>query len=638
MPLCTQSQWGWHTTPFSSQVYSIEESELKLEYINNGKREVPYATLGKGQEEVYNWLRQNPHRLHLGKIGLGMSLEDGSKVKSTDIKDIDQKLDLWEGILKSSFSVEGIEVKTVTCCHPERDILGFSIQSALLEAQRLKITFDFPYGSPDKSAADWTKDDKHNTEIVKCDENSIQLMRILDRDRYFLQISFTQGGSIKRTGKNSFVIENTGTKDNLECVCSFTASPVRAKLPAFSEVAKASKAYWESFWKEGGAVELAGSTDPRAVELERRIVLSQYLTAIQCGGTMPPQETGLTCNSWYGKFHLEMHWWHAVHFPLWGHPSYLEKSMWWYKSILDKAREKARRQGYGGARWPKMTALEGDDSPSPIGPLLIWQQPHPIYYAELCYRSHPNVETLEMYKEIVCETAEFMASYAEYDDENDRYILGRALIPAQENHRPQDTINPTMELEYWIFGLKTAIYWMERLGADYNPIWKAVADKLSVLPVKDGVYLAHEDRPDTFEKFNVDHPSMVGALGMLPGYTVDKEIMDNTLDRVLKGWQLDEMWGWDFPLMAMTAARLGKPELAVDLLLLDCPKNTYLSNGHNRQGTRSDLPLYLPGNGGLLTAVAMMAAGWDNCDPTDSPGFPKNGQWKVEWEGLHRML
>src|SRR5207237_821739 len=64
--------------------------------------------------------------------------------------------------------------------------------------------------------------------------------------------------------------------------------------------------YWKNFWLTGSAVDFSGSKDPRAKELERRIVLSQYLTAIQCSGSTPPQETGLTTNSWYGKFHLEM--------------------------------------------------------------------------------------------------------------------------------------------------------------------------------------------------------------------------------------------------------------------------------------------------------------------------------------------
>jgi hypothetical protein len=50
----------------------------------------------------------------------------------------------------------------------------------------------------------------------------------------------------------------------------------------------------------------------------------------------------------------------------------------------------------------------------------------------------------------------------------------------------------------------------------------------------------------------------------------------------------------------MCAAHLGRPERAVDALLLDTPKNTYRANGHNHQ--REGLTVYLPGNGGLLAA------------------------------------
>jgi hypothetical protein len=53
---------------------------------------------------------------------------------------------------------------------------------------------------------------------------------------------------------------------------------------------------------------------------------------------------------------------------------------------------------------------------------------------------------------------------------------------------------------------------------------------------------------------------MLCALGMLPGSMVDKNVMAATLDRVLSSWDFDSMWGWDFPVMAMTAARLGSPK------------------------------------------------------------------------------
>jgi hypothetical protein len=74
-------------------------------------------------------------------------------------------------------------------------------------------------------------------------------------------------------------------------------------------------------------------------------------------------------------------------------------------------------------------------------------------------------------------------------------------------------------------------------------------------------------------------------------------------DFVLNRWDQKTTWGWDYPMMAMTAARLGRPDQAIEALFIDTPKNRYLPNGHNFQQL-TELPLYLPGNGGLLFAVA----------------------------------
>jgi hypothetical protein len=51
----------------------------------------------------------------------------------------------------------------------------------------------------------------------------------------------------------------------------------------------------------------------------------------------------------------------------------------------------------------------------------------------LVYREKSNVETLEKYAQLVFETAEFMADFARWDAEKNRYILGPPLIPAQES-------------------------------------------------------------------------------------------------------------------------------------------------------------------------------------------------------------
>jgi len=170
------------------------------------------------------------------------------------------------------------------------------------------------------------------------------------------------------------------------------------------------------------------------------------------------------------------------------------------------------------------------------------------------------------------------------------------------------------------------------------PRWRDITDSLSPLAAgEDSLYLAAESMVNTYHNIRLtsDHPAVVGALGMMPECPlVDKPTMRRTLYWILKHWNWDKTWGWDYPLVAMTAARLGLPDKAVDVLLADRRTNTYLPNGHNYQDAR--LRVYLPGNGGLLTAVAMMCAGWDSSEG-DCPGFPKDGRWNVEWEGLRPM-
>ena len=222
------------------------------------------------------------------------------------------------------------------------------------------------------------------------------------------------------------------------------------------------------------------------------------------------------------------------------------------------------------------------------------------------------------------------------DQKTGRYVLGPPVIPAQENHPPRETWNPTFELAYWSYGLKTSQRWRERLGMKRNPDWDRVINNLSELPVRDGVYLAHANCPQTYTERNYDHPSMLGALGVLPGDAVDPETMHRTLHKTMKEWQWDQTWGWDYPLTAMTAARLGETGIAIDALSMTTEKNRYLPNGHNWQ--RPNLPCYLPGNGGLLYAIAMMTAGWKDAPRRHAPGFPQDGSWVVSWENLNSAL
>lgn len=631
IPLGTLSQWGWHTWP-NPEGWHIDR--FGFTPFDSHGRQVGYADIPGDRTPEISWLRANPHRLHLGHVGFALFLADGRRATAADLRDIRQTLDLWHGVIRSAFSIEGQAVQVETVVHPTLDGLAVRVRSPLVAAGRLAVELRFPYGTGDVATADWSKPAAHHTQWIPTGPSQGRFDRVLDADRYTASLRWDGQGQVTPAGPHTYRLVSTGDAPALDAVVVFSPSAPQASTPSFDETARASRNHWERFWSTGGAIDLSGSSDARWRELERRIVLSQYLTAIQCAGRFPPQETGLTFNSWEGKFHLEMHWWHAAQFALWDRLPMLERSLGYYDAILPKARATAARQGYAGARWPKMTSPTGDESPSSVGPFLVWQQPHPIFYAELVHRARPTRETLERFREVVFATAEFMASFPT-PDASGRLVLGPPLNCAQERFPKDRTINCSYELSYWRWGLEAAQSWRERLGMARHPDWDRVLARLARPVVTDGKYLFAESAPDTYTNpvWRTDHPSVVSALGVLPGHDIDAAVMDRTLTWIWEHWDWPSTWGWDYPMVAMTAARLGRPDLAIDALLLDTPKNRYRTNGHNHQ--RPGLTIYLPGNGGLLYATALMAAGWDGAPDRPAPGFPAKG-WVVRWEGLRR--
>lgn len=637
VPLGTQSEWGWHSFPNDHQ-YKFEDA-LKTYHLNG--RDVKYAVQWNNPEpnkNAANYYRQNLHRLQLGNIGLDIIKKDGNPCTIEDIKNIYQTLNMWTGEIHSKFTVENIAVEVVTFCHQQKDAIAVKIISALIKEKRLSVRLRLPYpaGNWADMGNSWTNEDKHRSAIISRNKNNAILQHALDTTSYFISAQWKGSAIIKKHAAHYFTVAPAPT-DSFEVTFGFSERKNFGPVPGFVATAINNLRQWTSFWGSGGAVDFSGSTDERAGELERRIVLSQYLTKIQCAGNNPPQETGLTYNSWYGKPHIEMHWWHATHFALWGRSALLEKSLSWYKKVAPVARDIADRQGYEGVRWQKMTDNDGREVPSSVGAFLIWQQPHFIYFTELLYRENRQPATLNKYKDIVFATARFMASYAYFDSSKAKFILGRGVIAAQERFKAEETFNPTYELVYWHWALSTAQQWRERLHLPRNKKWDEVLKQLSPLPVQNGRYLFTESATDSYSnpEFKTDHPSVFGAFGMLPGTSMlDTVVMLQTFNWIWSNWSWKDTWGWDFPMTAMTATRLGLPEKAIDALLMPITTNTYLANGHNYQDER--LTIYLPGNGGLLAAVAMMCAGFDGCK-TPNPGIPKNGKWKVKWEGLKRM-
>ena len=637
IPLETLSRWGWATDE-NPRRFTLADAQAPYSLPDGRVQAFPTRT----DVPAADWLRQNPHDHPLGQIALEWTKDDGTPFAPADVRALTQVLDLWRGTVTSRYELGGTPVEVRTAVDPASDSVAVRVASALIARRRLRVRVAFPRGHDltvkNTPPLDWTRPESH----VSRQETSRLVERRAGSTRYF--VASTR--ALRRTGPHAFVVEGDPGERTLALGITFSAKRLPA-APAPSSVFASSAQSWPAFWRAAAALDLSGSTNPLAARLEERVVLSQYLTAVQMAGEVPPQESGLTCSTWYGKHHTEMIWWHAAHFALWGHPELLARNLEWYRAHLPEARSLAASRGLRGARWAKMVGPEDRESPGG-NPLIVWNQPHVVYLAQLLYRLTPDAGTLARYRDLVLESADALAGMVWLDPKRERYVLGPPLWIAQEIHDPATSQNPAFELAYWRWALGVAQTWRERLGLARDAHWEDVRARLSPLPVKDGKYVALESSPDTWDAVasRHDHPAMLMALGFLPGGPdVDRATMERTLDAVRAQWDWEtKIWGWDYPMIAMTAARLGRPDVAVEILLRDGPNNVYTASGlcpqrsdtvttaRGAPARKWEIAAYLPANGAFLSAVALMVAGWDG-SAQPWPGFPTDGTWKVRAEG-----
>ncbi len=251
LPLCTMSQWGWHTKPAPTESgrYTLDDL-IMTEYDGvNGKKRYPVERF-EGNEEVYDWLRQNPHRLNLGRIGL--AYEDGPIVKE-DIDQVRQELHLYEGRLESRFCLKGEACQVETCCDSEYDRVAVRISSALLEKRpekkRLTAVLSFPYGNPDITASDWTKPECHTTRVLKQTSNELWILRRLDHDEY--QVCLHWDGTAEPEVNGHTVTLGFSGEEAAFCV-EFSKEKAGTRTDdCVSEMFDRSSRYWKNFWETG---------------------------------------------------------------------------------------------------------------------------------------------------------------------------------------------------------------------------------------------------------------------------------------------------------------------------------------------------------------------------------------------------
>lgn len=588
------------------------------------------------ENDISNWLIKNPQRLNLARTGFSLG---NLNVTEANLQQKSQELVLWSGKISSSFVYNDTSVAVETVVDPVSDTVAISVESKLFQ-NGMGIFFDFPYSDLNKFDAPfvgvWNSTSNHFTKLTLLGPRSAEIKHTLDENSYYVAINWETPGTISSPTDGTHRYHFQSNSSRVRMTINFSPSPSQNdKNLKFADINRASESWWQSYWCKGAFIDLsaAAAVNSSAAELQRRTILSQYLVAVNEASSNPPQESGLVNNGWYGKFHLEMTLWHLAQFARWNHFDLLERSVpSIYERLLPSSIARARDQGYSGARWGKMTDPTGRSAPGQINALLIWQQPHPMYFAELEHRACPGDVTLAKWDVILTETADFMASFAWWNASTGVFDLGPPMYPVSENTSPNVTVNPTFELAYWRFGLETAIRWKQRQGESAPKTWTHVLENLAPLPIIDDAYAVYEGIPDMWTSSTTtnDHPAMTGIYGLLPppstGLPLNLTILNNTAEKVKELWALEDSYGWDFSMLALNSLRLGDIDQAIAYLL--DPNFQFDDAGYPEGGSRVPTP-YMPDATSFLLAMAMMAGGWDG---SEGAHFPRD--WLVEVDGF----
>ncbi|KAF4334881.1 hypothetical protein FBEOM_11272 [Fusarium beomiforme] len=582
LPFNTMSRWAWHndTEPDGEPI----DAYSGVPRDTHG-RNVYYDLPDPDLPHVSQWLIGNPNRINLGRIGLRYN---GDTLASSSIFNTHQELDLWQGIITSSFNVDGKKVKVVTQGDFESDAVVFDIQSQLIEAGKLSIEFDFPY--PPIHTTKY-KDEvfvgvydfptNHTTQLSAASEQSAAHIYHDMGTKYYVNIRWPEKdrlalrrlephASTKRTAHRYILSSRHGK------AISFTAhfSPEKRVPGLPSTIARRNKAGWKDYWNEGGFVDMTGSTNSNATELQRRIVASQYHVRVNSAADgESPQESGLMNNGWYGKFHMEMVVWHSTHWISWGRDKCFHKIFpALYEKLLPTWCARAKKMGWKRARWPKMTeTTTGRSSPGGINAYLMWQQPHPMYLAILAFKSQPTKKTLRRWDPILEATADYMASYAWLNESSGKYDLGPPAIGVTQNTPPEITLNLAYEVAYWRYGLDIACEWKKKLGLPVPKHWTTVAKGLAKPPQIDSLYTVYNDK-------------------------------------IWDVWTDQNIRGWGRPVLAINSARIGNPKRAIyHLTAYDYWK--FDDAGFAiRGGDGNTPPPFMPRNAGFLLASPRICA------------------------------
>lgn len=317
LPFNTLSSWGWKNDSLPLNVTQSDISAYKgVSWLNHG-RPVQYDFNGNNKE-IEQWLISNPNRVNLGRIGL-VFLDDKNGVMNVteeDLKNPRQILDLWSGTITSTFSIQNTSItikvasssSSSSSSSPTTNTIAIHLKSNLLSKHQLGLFLDFPWcdGTSKFNAPFVGNFDNFQTNHTTTLQTLSPFRNIIQHTLDSATFVTTLNGDAHTIQRNDLInhkytvlphiVTNTNHDSQWTLTVTFSKSTTTTteQTPQAEDIFKESEKVWEDYWSNGGFVDvLTGSTDTRANELQRRIILSMYLMRVNEAGDTPPQEVKL---------------------------------------------------------------------------------------------------------------------------------------------------------------------------------------------------------------------------------------------------------------------------------------------------------------------------------------------------------
>lgn len=257
IPLETLSTWAWHSFP-NRKGLKMEEATKVSDFHG---RKIAYASVEKSEAGEY--FRKNPHPVALGQIGLRK--KNGEELQLQEIAHIQQKLDLWSGIITSRYEVDGQPVVVETVSHPELSLVAFKIKSPLIRSGNLKPNFRFPYSYDlrikNKPPFDWQSVKKHQTKTLNQESGKILLERTIDGTRYYVDVRWEGNAKWENQAAHHYSVDGTGS-DSLLLIVRYSQDASVGKSPDFASIKELSARSWKESGQKGAQLNWLGAKTP----------------------------------------------------------------------------------------------------------------------------------------------------------------------------------------------------------------------------------------------------------------------------------------------------------------------------------------------------------------------------------------